>query len=83
MKKSSLDESMPNMIDENLLKEKSENTEPQKSISNAEYDLPPIPIVINETLNYYYVDKEEENLIESGRMWIGDKFTPKNTNKTI
>lgn len=59
-----------------------ENTEPQKSISNAEYDLPPIPIVINETLNYYYVDKEEENLIESGRMWIGDKFTPKNTNKT-
>lgn len=59
-----------------------ENTEPQKNITNAEYDLPPIPVTINETLNYYYIDKEEENLIESGRMWIGDKFTSKNTSRT-
>ena len=59
-----------------------ENTEAQKNITNAEYDLPPIPIQVNETLNYYYIDKEEENLLKSGRMWIGDKFTHKNTNKT-
>ena len=48
-----------------------ENDEPQKVISEAEYDLPPIPITINETLNYYYIDKEEENIINSGRMWVG------------
>ena len=59
-----------------------ENTEAQKNISDAEYDLPPIPITADETLNYYYVDKEEENIIQSGRMWVGDKFTYKNKNKT-
>ena len=59
-----------------------ENDEPQKVISEAEYDLPPIHIELNETLNYYYIDKEEENLIQSGRMWVGDKFNSKNTKKT-
>ena len=59
-----------------------ENTEAQKNILDAEYDLPPIPITADETLNYYYVDKEEENIIQSGRMWVGDKFTYKNKNKT-
>ncbi len=58
-----------------------ENSEPQKTISNATYDIPPIPIQANYTLNYYYVDKEEVNLINSGRMWIGDKFTSKTTNR--
>lgn len=59
-----------------------ENDQPQKNIIDAEYDLPPIPIVIDQTLNYYYIDKEEVNLIQSGRMWIGDKLTPKNPSKT-
>ena len=59
-----------------------ENDEPQKVIPEAEYDLPPIHIELNETLNYYYIDKEEENLIQSGRMWVGDKFNSKNTKKT-
>ena len=59
-----------------------ENSEPQKIISEAEYDLPPIPMQVGYTLNYYYVDKEEVNLINSGRMWIGDKFTSKKTNRT-
>lgn len=59
-----------------------ENTEPQKIISNAEYDLPPIPITADYTANYFYIDKEEENLISSGRVWIGDKFDKKNTKRT-
>ena len=59
-----------------------ENDEPQKVISEAEYDLPPIPITINETLNYYYIDKEEENIISSGRMWVGDKFNSKTTKRS-
>ena len=59
-----------------------ENTQPQKNISNAEYDLPPIPINADYTLNYYYVDKEDINLIKSGRMWIGDKFTSKDSKKS-
>jgi hypothetical protein len=59
-----------------------ENSEPQKTITDAEYDLPPIPVTADHTLNYYFIDKEEVNLISSGRMWIGDKFTPKNTNRT-
>ena len=58
-----------------------ENSEPQKIISNTEYDLPPIPLNVEYTLNYYYIDKEETNLINSGRMWIGDKFTSKNPSR--
>jgi hypothetical protein len=59
-----------------------ENSEPIKTISDAVYDLPPIPMTVTETLNYYYVDKEEFNLINSGRMWIGDKFDSKKTQRT-
>lgn len=59
-----------------------ENSTPEKNISNAEYDLPPIPITVDYTLNYYYLDKEDINLIKSGRMWIGDKFTSKDTKKS-
>ena len=59
-----------------------ENSEPQKVISDAKYNLPPIPIEADYTLNYYFVDKEEINLINSGRMWIGDKFTSKTSNRT-
>ena len=58
-----------------------ENSTPQKNITNIEYDLPPIPITVEQTLNYYYVEKEEFNLINSGRMWIGDKFDSKKTNR--
>ena len=59
-----------------------ESSEPQKIISEATYDIPPIPIQASYTLNYFYIDKEEVNLINSGRMWIGDKFTSKNTSRT-
>lgn len=59
-----------------------ENSEPQKIISEATYQLPPIPIQAKHTLNYYFIDKEEVNLINSGRMWIGDKFTSKNTKRS-
>ena len=59
-----------------------ENSTPQKNISNAEYDLPPIPMNVNRTLNYYFIDKEEVNIINSGRMWVGDKFDSKTTQRT-
>lgn len=58
-----------------------ENSNPQKNISNAVYDIPPIPIQAEYTTNYFYIDKEEINLLSSGRMWIGDKFTSKNTSR--
>ena len=58
-----------------------ENSTPQKNITNVEYNLPPIPLNAGHTLNYYYVDKEEENLINSGRVWIGDKLTSTNTKR--
>ena len=59
-----------------------ENTEPTKIISNAEYDLPPIPIEAAHTVNYFYIEKEDENLIQSGRIWVGDKMTTTNTQRT-
>lgn len=59
-----------------------ESSMPQKLISEAVYDLPPIPIQATHTLNYYFVDKEEVNLINSGRMWIGDKLTSKNSKRS-
>lgn len=59
-----------------------ENTEPAKLISNAEYDLPPIPIEAGYTKSYSYIEKEDENLIQSGRIWVGDKMTTTNTQRT-
>lgn len=59
-----------------------ENSAPTKTISATVYTLPQTPIQAEYTLNYYYIDKEEVNLINSGRMWIGDKFTSQNTNRT-
>lgn len=52
-----------------------------KSISEAIYDLPPIPINVDYTLNYFYIDKEEYNIINSGRMWIGDKLNYQTPNR--